>query len=97
MKSHKDKWQFLPLQETHPGNGTGCGCLSGSSPVGKVLVGRELDRRQPSTLAAREATSILGCMTRSTTRRSRERNSLEYSIQLSDPQFRNDIGKLGWV
>jgi len=45
--------------------------VTGSSPVGKVLVVSEVDRRQPCALAAREATSILGCVTRSVTRRSR--------------------------
>ncbi|KAK4806080.1 hypothetical protein QYF61_010289 [Mycteria americana] len=47
-------------------------CLAGSSPVGKVLVGRELDRRQPCVLAAGEASRVLGCMTRSTARIPRE-------------------------
>ena len=45
-------------------------------------------------LAAREATS---CTTRSMARRLRAKNSLEYSIHISDPQFRNDIAKLEWV
>jgi len=69
MKCQKNKCQCLPLQGTHPDSGRGWGCLVGSRPVGKVLVVRELDRRQPCALATREATSFLGCMTRSMARR----------------------------
>ena len=46
--------------------------MAGSSPMGNFVVVRELDRRQPCGLAAREATQILGCTTRSVARRSRE-------------------------
>ena len=41
----------------------------GSSSGGKVLVGRELDRRPPRALAARDASRALGSTTRSTARR----------------------------
>lgn len=40
MKCHKDKWQFLPLQETHPGNGTGWGMPFWEQPCGKGLGGQ---------------------------------------------------------
>lgn len=51
MKLHKDKCQFLPLQGTNPGNGIGWGAAwLGSSPVEKVLVVMNLDRRQPCAL-----------------------------------------------
>ena len=89
----------LPLAMAQAG-----GCLAGSSPGGKVWVGRELDRRQPCALAAREDSRALGCMSGSTGRRWREgtlplngalvRAHPEECVQFGEPQYWKGVGKV---
>ena len=40
LNSSKGKWQFLPLQGTHPGNGTAWGLPGWEQPCGKGLGGQ---------------------------------------------------------
>ena len=89
----------LPLAMAQAG-----GCPAGSSPVAKALVGRELERRQPCALAAREDSRALGCRSGSTGRRWREgtlplngalvRAHPEECVQFGEPQYWKGVGKV---
>ncbi|CAM4608465.1 unnamed protein product [Lepidochelys olivacea] len=108
LKFNKDKCRVLHLGQKNPSYRLRTDWLSGSSAVKNlgITVDERLDMSQQCALVAKKANSILGCISRSITSRSREviiplysallRPHLEYCIQFwtLPPPLRKYVNKL---
>ena len=94
MKCQKDECQFLPLHGTHAGNYRGWGLPAWDQPRGKGLGGQGSGREAAVCPGSKGGLQLPGLYDQEHGQEIKGRDSLKYSIQVSDSQFRNDTGKM---